>query len=449
MFIRIAAASTETLHRSKGEEHVNGDDSALVKGQEGDQSSAGVAADTGSGRAGPRNIAQPVRSRVCIFDVAFPESGSGSEGGEGDGRGKVIPTFRSVCFADLPKGETTEASPSVSLSPDGRRVAVALPSGSIATWSLPPFSPSLNNRTVKSSSSNDGEINGDRLYDTGGEDEKPVDGNPPDGGNRDAGVDKNQIINAATAAVPRLGQPEFYIPHLPSPEEKAYKKASLEYQRRVKAGEIDEASSGTADAKPSFDFHHNLKPKAPTTTATSAYHLAHASFVPDIGGGGGGLAVWRSRSNVWRLYRLTRVTPGVGTRTAAANSAVRVDETGRQVGTQIVAEEKTPGLDNVDDTITMTPIFDAGTLQSIEWLLPSPVTFTTVCYAAGGLATWDSEAWGSGANRRGSSPVYPPLVAVGTERGGVYICDGVVGTTRKGLSRHRAKVTALAFHGRR
>lgn len=48
-----------------------------------------------------------------------------------------------------------------------------------------------------------------------------------------------------------------------------------------------------------------------------------------------------------------------------------------------------------------------------------------------------------------ASAAMPPLVAIGTESGGVYLCDGVLGTTREGLSRHRARVTSLAFQGRR
>ena len=104
---------------------------------------------------------------------------------------------------------------------------------------------------------------------------------------------------------------------------------------------------------------------------------------------------------------------------------------------------------------------DVLALPSAEWVLPSPITACAVCRGvemgiAGGGRGGAGGGGGEGGGVVGGPPwgyaasaAMPPLVAIGTESGGVYLCDAALGTTREGLSRHRARVTSLAFQGRR
>lgn len=380
------------------------------------------------------------------------------------------PTFRVICTVEL---DHKDAPVACALSPDGRRLALTTSGGRVATWMLPLFSPPS---TVKGgkhahvdSAANDEQ--GDRARAENGEggdqERSDVDAGASlhEGTNSVDGEDDDLLHRAklstssavageveAAAAAPapmQLGRPEFGIPHLPSPEELAYAKALEEYSRRVKAGEIQEPAL-TPGGPEAEDGGSTPPPEAPQLSG-DAYHLAHAKFVPAaLGGGGGGsggggaLSVWRSRSNVWRLHRL----PPPDCSDVEGKQQQRGDESSVAAAVEATDEiaEQPDGDGGSNVCALLEPRLDVSTLPSAEWVLPSPVTASAVCEEEGEAVGCE---WSCCGDSKGSALALPPLVAVGTENGGVYLCDGALGTAREGLSRHRARVTALAFHGKR
>lgn len=441
----------EAIHSSNDDVCTDG----LLGGNGGD--TGGVVADT----PGTATSLRPPRYRVYILEMVLREGGRrpGTTSGGGDIRAaETIPTIRSICYVDLPREETVTE---LSLSCDGRRLVVASSVGSVALWTLPPFS-SLSCMVTSRNHAVENDLEGGKRSEGGGashgaaEDaaDNSVDENDTDRNEQD--VHSSAIAAAVIAAAVQLGRPEIYIPHLPSPEEREYNNMLEDYQRRVDAGEIEEAAEHDATEVHLGADSPSLKPKPPSATAV-AYHLASVTLLPNIRVTGTGkaecsgvervgLAVWRSRSNVWRLYRLPDMLPWGQTGPPTGEStgeleAAAVKDTGVP-GTTSGNDSSDGGLSGAVPT---TPIVDVACIPSAEWVLPSPVTLSVPCDAEGDVkGGWDNDT-----GRQGSSPAYPPLVAIGTENGGVYICDGALGTTRKGLSMHRAKVTALAFHGRR
>lgn len=429
-------------------------------------------------------------SRVSILEVTIPtgpgkrargdlisteSSGSGNPDPENH-----TPNFRTIFCEDIP-----EPIVSCSLSPDGRRLGVSLSGGRVVTWMLPPVlrqshppSSDINNVGNSSLSPDRGE----------GEDTS-LEGEVVET-REDAPLNGDLVIPPS-----KCGQPEFCIPHLPSPEERIYKHALQEYNRRLEAGEIPDTSpedGGTGGDGGGYTCASNLPPIPPASLAR-AYHVAHIKFMPAVspnalssdtldtgsssaseltggGGGGGGLAVWRSQSNVWRLYRLpsctssdsaagstSRSSPDLGTEAAnLSTTTANAKANANADGTIDPASEHSEG-----NKVSLVAILDESSLPSAEWVLPSPISSCAVglwsgaatdCAISGVVDIGCGNGEDSVGNRCGdwtSLASCPSLVAIGTENGGVYLCDGTLGTGREGLSRHRARVTALAFHGRR
>lgn len=403
------------------------------------------------------------------------------------------PTLRAVCVVKLPPSEGAVAC---ALSPDGKRLAVCLSSGRIATWVLPSFKPPSEghppsaqrniSNTTGGGSENDVDIHAHDVTTSGGGEIGAADRN----GSASLGESSTSLAGdddaaalakaeaaaaaeaAATAPPVQLTQPEFSIPHLPSPEELAYAKALHEYRRKVEAGELQQPTSSPGVGEE--EEEGCTPPPRPPQLSGCAHHLGRVEFLPagvaDGGGGsGGGLSVWRTNSNVWRLYRLPPPpvdgvdgTPG-GQGEDGANGngggAAEVSHTG--TGADASGEDTTQvgggGGDGCD--AVMTAKLDISSLPSAEWVLPSPITALAVSEEAAGERFRQSVYEMHAADEGGvggdwsccSDPYAPaaellPLVAIGTENGGVYVCDAVLGTTREGLSRHRSRVTALAFH---
>lgn len=482
--IRIAAAAT-TCGSDNGQ-------SSLSSQTEGKNEGIGVGESTENG-----SLTQPLhpRSRVSVLELALPYFIASEDNSTEKGRHNNIletPIFNSISFVDIPEGA---AASECTLSPDGNRLAVSLSSGRVATWILPPFSPfseklGAANATLDNSVSDSDEI---RARERGqypsatAEDGESFDGN--------ATVAEE---GSTTAAVPsivlppkKLGKPEFLIPHVPSPEENAYKKALQEYNRRLEAGEIPEVSAVGGKEGGSGDIISNLPP-TPPSLSSEAYHSAHVDFLPaytertvttvldgDNGThssvvGGGGLALWRSHSNVWRFYQLPLFSPvaeqGHGAATevpSVLSPEIKVDEasistTMSNIGATIdgVNEQNIGG-----SGAPLMPIYKISSLPSAEWVLPSPITACAVSGESQGdgpaaskypfLAGYEGGGGKLPGQKIGRSfastprSAESPLITIGTENGGVYLCEAALGLRREGLSRHRARVTALAFHGRR
>ena len=328
------------------------------------------------------------------------------------------------------------------------------------------------------------------------------------------------LLDMSTVVSPiQLGRPECCIPRIPSPEEKLRAKELEEYRRRLAAGEVPEPTDSGKGGDGKQQPNSTLPPPLPLRLVP-AFHVAHVELLSTIegdssrvgaggcggggggcgggggggggdggGGGGGGcpgivarggLSVWRSSSNVWRLYRLPTYAfepVGLGTVPASVGDGGGGGGGGGDSG---------GGGGDSDECLTAR--LDVLALPSAEWVLPSPITACAVCRGGsdgrdivgagggggrGGASEGGEEGRGKGAREEGgkgggrggrggggrgeglrhwasaASTVLPPLVAIGTENGGVYLSDAVLGTTREGLSRHRARVTALAFQGRR
>lgn len=388
------------------------------------------------------------------------------------------PTFRVICTIKL---EHKDVPITCALSPDGRRLALTTAGGVVATWMLPLFAPPSG---VRCPSSTDRQTFKGRKHDHAypataeegdgrGESQESHDvdgGASVDGSRTSSCAGHNDLANRAkvsslpagstgveTATPLQLGKAEFSIPHLKSPEELAYDKALQEYSRRVKAGEIQEPASapGALEAE---DGGSTPPPEAPQLSG-DAHHLTHAEFVPpNVGGGGGGgggaLSIWRSQSNVLRLYRLPAPP-----RADDKGQQRQEDEESGVEGAQKVFEATNGagngGGEDVDQTgddsgshtcSLLEAELDISTLPSAEWVLPSPITAVAVSEEGGDEAGREWSCCGD--PKRPALPL-APLVAVGTANGGVYLCDGALCTAREGLSRHRARVTALAFHGKR
>lgn len=394
----------------------------------------------------------PPRSRACILDMVLCERGRrpGTGRSDGDVRAtETIPTLRAICYVDLPRGENVTE---LSLSCDGKRLVIASSIGSVALWALPPFSSSPCMNTSRNYTAEDDLVASD------GAAEDIIDNSvgKSDTNRNKRGVHPSLKAAAVATAAVQLGRPEIFIPHLPSPEQRKYNKILADYQRRVDAGEIEKAAENDATEVHLGADSLNLKPKPPSAPLV-AYHLACVSLLSNIGmkgkgkpgyGGaeGAGLAIWRSRSNVWRLYRLPEILPGAQIGPCMSESTNELEvETVKDTGVSGECDGHDPRDDDLFSTVPITPIVDVACIPSAEWVLPSPVTFSVPCDAGGGVEGGRH----NDAGRQADSPAYPPLVALGTENGGVYVCDGVLGTARKGLSMHRAKVTALTFHRRR
>lgn len=394
---------------------------------------------------------------------------SAGTGSRGSSDGKHLPDgheltpsalLRSVCYVELPKGETATE---LSLSDSGRRLAIALSGGSVTTWILPPISHEQIVQTYsgrgKRPQQSIGVLNGNTAM-CQPVDRKDADLSEPGGTESINDSDESQVVVAAPAAVAevKLERPELLIPHLPSPAEREYEKNFAEYRRKVDAGETEEVNEQelTEVNIGSNDTRSSMRPRKPDE-AMVAYHLARATILTSTqridkngrkGAGSnaegetGGLAVWRSRSNVWRLYRLRDTMPSTqGGALMAGDSADTLDTTG---GGNARGAAATAGGDNSANGVhcgnfTVKPTVDIASVPSAEWVLPSPVTCSAVFDATGG-------GWDDGADSSRCSVVNLPIIAIGTEYGGVYVCDGLLAASRKGLSRHRAKITALAFH---
>lgn len=367
--------------------------------------------------------------------------------------------LRVIYFADLP-----EAVVSCALSSDGNRLAASLSGGRVVVWVLPPLLP-LSKQHPSSDPVDDNEMNSTKDKHATGEGVINGTGGASFDGDSSLTVSGGKAPPAEVERPPaRLPQPEFCIPHLQSPEERVYEKALQEYRKRLEAGDIP-CAAATDDA--GEQLPGSIFPPAPPAHTPLAHHVAHVDFISTTsargaaggvenfsemtGGGMAGIAVWRSLSNVWRRYRL----PDCPTESSS----------------KPIEDAEIPGVpdgsttDGADPSLSvqdpLTPSFDVSSLPSVEWLLPSPITASALCDSTDDPASrYYFEDVGIGKEGRqrneenaGLRPVdpnvFPPLVAIGTENGGVYVCDAVVGLRREGLSRHRARVTTLAFHGRR
>ncbi|CAN0181465.1 unnamed protein product [Scytosiphon promiscuus] len=493
--VRIAAVLAPCAIGSNGG---SPDDSKAEPGTEGEEKEGGVG----------DSLATPPPARlthsVSILEVTSPIPGAGGEPESGRSTSGASatrrasrdpdadfnnwssksnsstenrrPTARLICTVEL---EQEDAPTACTLSPDGRRLALTTAGGRVAIWVLPHFSLSSESRCPPSAarqslkSGKHGEASPATAEEANGGAEGR-DGDDVDGG---ASLDESKASvvggddddppdrpNAATlpsvaarveaeAPMPtRLGKPEFSIPHLPSPDELAYAKALQEYSRRVKAGEILEPASASVAVEEEDDG--TTPPPNPPKLSGDAHHLAHADFVPaaacDGGGGGGALSVWRSQSNVWRLYRLPPPVCGNDERQrrmGADNSSSESSDPTTGAGNSGGEDADQAGGDGESRSCALLEAkLDVSTLPSAEWILPSPITAVAVCEEGEQGEGCEWSCCGS-ANR--SACIVPPLVAVGTENGGVYLCDGALSTAREGLSRHRGRVTALAFHGKR
>lgn len=427
---------------------------------------------------------------VSVLEVALLKTNSSSGGDFGsatstgnqdDGSfGGNGPTFRVICEVEL---SCAEAAVACALSADGRRLAVCLADGRIVTWVLPVFSP-----LSKGSRQHESGEKASERFDSAGEHNRTdgtadEHGDGSDGGaslgdsstslagkdhvaatlTEKAAVAAGAAGAAATVPPVRLERPEFSLPRLPSSEELAYAQALQEYNRRVEAGELQEPTSSSGGGG-EVEEGCTLPPRAPQLSGC-AHHLARVEFLPvaagldtGSGGGGGGLSVWRLNSNVWRLYRLP--PPPSFEEEGGSNDSQGV-VTGADAGGEDTADQVTPEID-----LVLPAKFDISSLPSAEWILPSPITALGASEAddgdgrgggpeeddhrlhhlAGGGAGCD---WSCCGSDDASTAELAPLVAIGTENGGVFLCDAALGTTREALSRHRAQVTTLAFHRRR
>lgn len=421
-------------------------------------------------------VARPALfSRITITDIVLPlgkaREGQGGGGGHANASAAPSPRARTACFVDLPP-EVGDAVTECDLSTDGRRLAAALPDGSVATWLLPPLPrdpaqastrletpEGLFDRAAGSDRESGGEESGGeeseghRRGEDGGRDDT-MEGAP------------HLVVSSCLAASPyahplcasgksveALGRPEVYIAHLLSPEEKAHEKAVLAFDRVHGA-----AGAGAADGARAIEGGADGDPPRPPPPplSTPAYHLAHVRLLPELrdqrggsGGDGGGLAVWRSRSNVWRLYRLPP-TPPPGTFSASGGRGGGGDGEGGHGDTTAKDQDVPPRVEGGLAGIrrvphSLVPILDAATLRCSTWVLPSPVTCSAATSDSGGPCAGHSVYDSSGGS--GQKPL--PLVAIGTEDGLACVCDGGYGIVREGMSRHRRRVTALAFYGRR
>lgn len=371
------------------------------------------------------------------------------------------PSFQAVHSVDLP-----EEVSSCALSTDGQRLAIVLAGGQILTWILPPTFPSAPENARSNATVNDGPGHSNNDHQ-----EK--------NGMKGGGDDRSRIGEIAGSARPGegappaalgtilptpLGSPEFCIPSIPSPRQRVYKKALQEYTQLTDTGKIPDKSP--TDQSDGQIFHSGIPPSPPVPKSES-YHLPHVYFLAKIEKtarsskndestlqGGGGLVVWRENSNVCRLYRL----PYSATASDSLSSST-------QRGSNTESSPKPPINDEtVNGGDMMDPTFDISSLPSAEWILPSPVTSFEACVTGStiamstndsGLAYDITERDGRGKNkgglilRRTAPQAFTPIVAIGTQNGGVYLSDAMFGTRMQGLSRHRARVTSLAFHGRR
>lgn len=219
-----------------------------------------------------------------------------------------------------------------------------------------------------------------------------------------------------------LGRPDLCIPHLRSPAEGEYVKAMQAYESAATTVGQDNAL---------------YRPTPPVLPAV-AFHSAQIHFVRVPGGvhgnaaAGYDLALWRAHSNVWRMFRLDPPNPK---KSGEGHSGEAETHTPLNDGTSC-------GAANMREWWTHNASLAREPRLSWYWLLPSPVTCSAVCceiYARCESAQRDYQH-----QEHNSS-----LVAIGTAHGGVFMCDGASGTTRTGLSQHRAAVTSLAFHRRR
>lgn len=457
--VRIAAVATSAAHIDGNAGRAEG--AAKVDGGEHDDTAV-------TGEKPPRPI-----TIVSVLEVSVSDANSSANAGFGDATGTGNPsngnnsasgdwpTCRIICEVEL--SSSSEAAVACALSPDGRRLAVSLADGRIVTWLLPAFSPLL--RGPKLHNSGAGE-----RFDFAGDGTAKPHGDEGDGsaslGNSStslAGKDDVAAVakEAAAGGAPeasatepplRLARPEFAVPRLPSPEELAYAKTLQEYRRRVEAGELQEPTPGSAEVEEGC----TPPPRAPQLSGC-AHHLARVDFLPDatsLDGGSGGLSVWRANSNVWRLYRLPPV-PSEG-------DSGPQDVEGAVNGAEAGAEDAGQAQRETDSVLPAE--FDISSLPSAEWILPSPIT--TLAVSEGHEGGERGEAleddvrrvlrdegrsgcdWSCCGNSA-STVELAPLVAIGTENGGVFLCDAALGTTREALSRHRARVTTLAFHRKR
>lgn len=381
-------------------------------------------------------------------------TGSGHiHAGHGDSSSSNRPTFRAICEVELSSSEVAVAC---TLSPDGRRLAVCLADGRIVTWVLPVFSPL--SKASQRNKSGAGARAATQRGDEGDGVASLGDSSASLVGKDDAeAMTKEAAAAAATEPPLRLERPEFSIPHLPSPEEVAYAKALQEYRRRVEAGELQEPTSASGGGG---EVEEGCTPPPPAPQLPGcAHHLARVDFLPVASGlgGGGGLSVWRVNSNVWRFYRLPPPPSEGEGRPEDIEGAVTDADAGGEDADQTPPE---PGP-------VMPPKFDISSLPSAEWILPSPITTLAVSDGGerGGRGVGVEEddrrvlQVGGGPGGPGgdwsccgsatSTAELAPLVAIGTENGGVLLCDAALGTTREALSRHRARVTTLAFHRKR
>ncbi|CBJ32465.1 hypothetical protein Esi_0341_0015 [Ectocarpus siliculosus] len=449
-------------------------------------------------------------SAVSVLEMTVPRSRAGDEAGGSPARGSLehhqgarsehgadaansgnrrnyAPAFRVICTVELHSEQENATAVSCTLSPDGRRLAVTTASGRVSTWSLPPVSAPLErhrNRSPQQSAREDDDVDGvqpgSSRTSAGHGRETPKEGMAgQQGGERGAGVGESGAVLAGrdddaststntaakaaaaeTAEPPppptQLGQPEFTIPHVPSPEELSHAKALQEYRKRVEAGEIQEPTSTQEEE----EEEGCTPPPKPPQLSGLAHHLARVDFIPAAdgrlnGGGGstGGLAVWRSNSNVCRLFRLPPpVYDGDGGQRQTVeggnnDGGVELSRTGTVAASSGFESADKTGIGSEG---SLAAKYDISRLPSVEWVLPSPITVLAVCEEeTGGEAQDDGREKGGGWSCCGGADAPAPLVAIGTENGGVYLGDAALGTTRAGLSRHRARVTALAFHGKR
>ncbi|CAB1115849.1 unnamed protein product [Ectocarpus sp. CCAP 1310/34] len=429
-------------------------------------------------RAGDEADGSPARGGLEYHQAGNTERGA--DAANSSNRRSYAPAFRVVCTVELHPEQENVTAVSCALSPDGRRLAVTTASGRVSTWSLPPVSAPLErhrNRSPQQSAREDDDVDGVQSgpsrFSAGHGIQTTMEGlagqQGSDGG---AGVDESGAAlagrdddtststNTAAAVEPppppiQLGQPEFTIPHVPSPEELSHAKALQEYRKRVEAGEIQEPTSTQEEEEEGC-----TPPPKPPQLSGLAHHLARVDFIPAIdgrknGGGGstGGLAVWRSNSNVCRLLRLPPpVYDGDG------GQRQTVDQGNNDGGVELSRTgtvAASSGFESADKTGigsegSLAAKYDVSSLPSVEWVLPSPITVLAVCEEeAPGEDQDDGREKGGGWSCCGGADAPAPLVAIGTKNGGVYLGDAALGTTRAGLSRHRARVTALAFHGKK
>lgn len=402
--------------------------------------------------AGP--TLHPTRSRVSVAEFTLPNDGNlrTRDGGidDTDMVASMAVSICTVCYVDLP--QSGMGAVKCTLSPDGRRLAIAFSNGSLATWCLPP--PPQKCPSVSSSKGalkcppnglardDDEDEEGDEGegedLEHGWEGGRSVDDGPCHPSIGTPGSEGNTSLSGSHGGKTKpLGRPEIYISHRVI-QEKSGPEEFPKLHERSEEDAVTHREDTTADQ---LRVGHNAT--SHPQLAEAANVLAHIHLLPATcrrrdghSGDGGGLAVWRPCSNVWRIYHLPPVpdsTVSLGPSTDSREDATRASGAMEREGVPTHTGTTEHGDDSDPAAGPMLPLIDTASLQSSAWILPAPITCSVTCDT----------------NASEQTMAYNTLVAIGTRNGGVYVCDGAHGTMREGMSKHRARITSVDFHGRR